>query len=360
MQSTAGACLLIGSLCLVACGQADYLAPKFTINLDLPPYERYQQLGAVYADKWPTLLHQIGAQFRFMNVSTGKPGMRMAYILAAGMFQSIRQPYRDELLGFAVSANRTVGEVIVFNVFLDIFTHKHNLMCTSVVTEDTHGQILHGRNLDFLFQIMREMVVVLEFKRNSEIVYTGTSFAGFIGLMTGQKPYAFTVSYDSRELGSWQLNDWTAALTGTKGIISFLIRDVIEKANDFKQAVEMFSTSPLIAPCYLIVAGTEPREGVVITRGRKEAVDLWWLKPEQGRWYLVETNYDHWKPVPSDDDRRGVAEKALNQTGRADITPATLFKVLSTPVVFNNLTMHTTIMSAAKPWLYTTVARSRR
>lgn len=132
MQSTAGACLLIGSLCLVACGQADYLAPKFTINLDLPPYERYQQLGAVYADKWPTLLHQIGAQFRFMNVSMGKPGMRMAYILAAGMFQSIHQPYRDELLGFAVSARNTLFSMCFWTYLL-----TSTISCAQVLSPKT-------------------------------------------------------------------------------------------------------------------------------------------------------------------------------------------------------------------------------
>ena len=336
------------------CDPLDSLAPKFTINLDLPPYERYQELGVVYADKWPILLEQIGS---FMNISV--LGMRMSYIYAATMFKQIRQPYRDELLGFAIAANRTIGEVSVFNFFFDVVSHKYNRMCTSIVTEDPSGGILHGRNFDDVFQIMREMVVVLEFKRYNKVLYTGTSFAGFIGLMTGQKPNKFTVSYDARFTGDWQLNDWRAAMVGTRGIIGFLIRDVFEKTNSFQQAVDMFSTGPLIAPCYFIVGGSQPGEGVVITRGRWNAVDLWWLKPGQGRWYILETNYDHWTSPPPTDKRREVAEKAMNQTGRANINPVTLFKVLSTPPVLNKHTMHTTIMSAAQPWLYTTVVRSK-
>ena len=148
-------------------------------------------------------------------------------------------------------------------------------------------------------------------------------------------------------------------MVGSRGIISFLIRDVFEKENSFQQAVDMFSTGPLIAPCYFIVGGTRPGEGVVITRGRWNAVDLWWLKPGQGRWYLVETNYDHWTSPPPADKRREVAEKAMNRTGRANINPVTLFKVLSTSPVLNKITMHMTIMSAAQPWLYTTVVRSK-
>ena len=333
----------------------DSLAPKHTINLDLPPYERFQELGVIYADKWPVLLKQIGS---VMN--TSEAGMRMSYIYSATMFNQLNQPYRDELLGFAVAANRTIGEVIVFNFFFDIFSHKHSNWCTSIVAEEQSGGIIHGRNFDHFFDVLREMAVVLEFKRNNKIVYTGTSFAGFFGLMTGQKAYKFTVSYDARVTGTWQLNDWAAAFIGAQGFISFLVRDVFDKANSFRQAIDMFSHHPLIAPCYFIVGGTQPGEGVVITRGRWSTVDLWWLKPKQGRWYLVETNYDHWTSPPSIDKRRAVAKRAMNHTGRANINPTTLFKVLSTPPVLNFETIHTTIMSAAHPLLYTTVIRSKR
>ena len=175
--------LVLHAFWSATCDPLDSLAPKFTINLDLPPYERYQELGMVYADKWPILLEQIGS---VMNTSV--LGMRMSYIYAATMFKQIRQPYRDELLGFAIAANRTIGEVSVFNFFFDVVSYKHNRVCTSIVAEDPNGGILHGRNLDDNFQIMREMVVVLEFKRNNKVLYTGTSFAGLIGLMTGQKP----------------------------------------------------------------------------------------------------------------------------------------------------------------------------
>ena len=136
--------LVLHAFWSATCDPLDSLAPKFTINLDLPPYERYQELGVVYADKWPILLEQIGS---YMNSSAG--GMRMSYIYAAAMFKQIRQPYRDELLEFAIAANMTIGEVIVFNSFFDIVSHN-NKMCTSIVTEDPSGRILHGRNQELL------------------------------------------------------------------------------------------------------------------------------------------------------------------------------------------------------------------
>lgn len=39
--------------------------------------------------------------------------------------------------------------------------------------------------------------------------------------------------------------------------LSFLIRDVLSRAANFHDAVRLLSTTPLIAPCYIIVAGKE-------------------------------------------------------------------------------------------------------
>ena len=74
------------------------------------------------------------------------------------------------------------------------------------------------------------------------------------------------------------------------------------------------------------------------------------------RWYLVETNYDHWKEPPAHDDRRHPAIKALEAIGIAKITPETLYQALSTKPVLNEDTTYTTIMAAKYPELY----KSRR
>ena len=77
-----------------------------------------------------------------------------------------------------------------------------------------------------------------------------------------------------------------------------------------------------------------------------------------GRWYIVETNYDHWAPTPANDGRRDIAIKGMNATGRAAISRDTLFKVLSIFYVRSNGTTYTNIMSAAEPDLYHAVIRS--
>ena len=341
-------------VCAAAVNARDTPVPTFTINLDLPAIERWADIAVNYADKMRILLNEMSAVFT-------APAMEMASVLAADLFKYIPQPYRDEMLGFANNANLSIGEVILCNLLYDITAYKRTSIfgCTSIVAEDSTGEIYHGRNLDYVLSTLRDITVTIEFQSNGNTLYTGTTFASYAGLLTAQKPYGFTISLDQRDKGPWWLNDMQAMKTGTQGIISFLIRDVLADPNsDFNTAVETLSTTPLIAPCYLIVGGTQPGEGVVITHNRTGAIDVMKLDANNGRWYVLETNYDHWDPPPTSDNRRDPAIKAMKETGRDNINAETLYQVLSTPPVLNRITLYTTIMSAAHPDLYKAVIRS--
>ena len=51
----------------------------------------------------------------------------------------------------------------------------------------------------------------------------------------------------------------------------------------------------------------------MITRSLEKAVDVWDMDVNNGSWYLVETNYDHWKKPFFLDDRRTPAKNCLNK-----------------------------------------------
>ncbi len=54
-------------------------------------------------------------------------------------------------------------------------------------------------------------------------------------------------------------------------------------------------------------------QACIITRSRAKAIDVWHMDPAQGMWYILETNYDHWKKPFFLDDRRTPAHKCMNQ-----------------------------------------------
>lgn len=159
--------------------------------------------------------------------------------------------------------------------------------------------------------------------------------AGFIGVLSGHKYKAFTFSINERDQGDWWVNLLFALLDRRAIPLSMLTRDVMENATTFQEAVARLSSTDLIAPAYFIVGGMGPDDGVVITRNQYESVDIWKLNNKQNIWYLLETNYDHWLPPPSDDDRRTPGMKAMNQTTQANINYQTLHDVLTIQPVCN-------------------------
>lgn len=100
----------------------------------------------------------------------------------------------------------------------------------------------------------------------------------------------------------------------------------------------MLSTTDMIAPAYFIVGGVKAYEGAVLTRAQDQLINIWRLNASSKgieKWYLLETNYDHWVPPPASDDRRTPGMKAMNATGQANINAYTILKVLTTEPVCN-------------------------
>ena len=63
-------------------------------------------------------------------------------------------------------------------------------------------------------------------------------------------------------------------------------------------------------------------------------------------WYLVETNYDNWKPPLFIDDRRTPAKHCIEQIGQKNINLTGLLSVLSTKPVLNKLSIFSALMSS--------------
>ncbi len=53
-------------------------------------------------------------------------------------------PYGEEIKGIANATGNNLGEVVLFNIFYEVFT-----ICTSIVAQDANGNMYHARNLDF-------------------------------------------------------------------------------------------------------------------------------------------------------------------------------------------------------------------
>uniref|UniRef100_A0A3Q0SUW1 Acid ceramidase n=1 Tax=Amphilophus citrinellus TaxID=61819 RepID=A0A3Q0SUW1_AMPCI len=300
----------------------------YTVDLDLPPSKRW---SAVITDKKTDPL----------------------------MVDTLPSPFNEEIRGIAAVSGVPLGEVVLFNIFYEVFT-----VCTSIIAEDGKGNLIHGRNLDFglfmgwdvknkswiISERLKPLVVNLDFKRNNQTVFKSTNFAGYVGMLTGIKPYIFTLTMNERfslDGGYIGILEWI--LGQRDGMwMSFLTRSVLENATSYEEAKSRLAQTKLLAPAYFILGGNSTGQGCIITRSRLLSIDVLEIDLKLGRWYVLETNYDPWKDPFFLDDRRTPGMKCMNQTTQANISVKTMYDVLSTKPVLNKLTTYTTLMQVSE------------
>ena len=345
-------------LAVLGASSKSTVAPKYTVNLDLPPEQRWSAVTADYAEPMRNLL---GA----LKKTVPEDLLDAVALLAKDVGAFFPSPYDREMVGLADALKPmgvSLADVLLGNVLYEITAYgaSSSKACTSIVGERLDGRIVHGRNLDYSFQgYLRNVTITVMFERSGKVVYTGTTFAGMVGLLTGQKPHGFTISMDERDEGQLWMNALSALVSWGSGVSTFIIRTALDNAHfDYNSALGFLTEARFIAPCYIIVGGVNSSQGAVVTRGRIEPKNVWKLDVEKGVWFLVETNYDNWVTPPSSDDRRDPAIQAMVALGRGNLSEANLFNVLSIPPVLNSGTTYTVVMSAGNPDAYKTWIRT--
>ncbi|XP_038059474.1 N-acylethanolamine-hydrolyzing acid amidase-like isoform X2 [Patiria miniata] len=256
-------------------------APRYSMNIDLPEEERWESV----LQHWNVSEYREMARAVFDSF-VNKETMQLLEIIAGSLDYYLPSPYAGEIRGIAKFFQMDVGEMVLYNLFYDITLSGG---CTSIVAQDSKGNIWHARNWDYYFPAtLRNWTVVVDFQSHGKTLYTATSFIGQVGVFTGQRPNAFTVSLNERDEGTI-LDDMIQilkALISDKTVFtSFQIRDALSR-NDtatFDSALQRLAYHPETAPNYYIIGGVKSTEGAVITRARLTAVDVWRLDLSSGR-----------------------------------------------------------------------------
>ena len=334
-------------------------APRYDINLDLPAEERWNHVVADFSDDIQVLAKEV------KKITNSKIEDEIMEKILCKINNMLSYPYAEEMAGIAKAAEVPLSHIMMLNFMYELTAFKKppeynftSKACITILAEEENGTVYLAHNTDYaLAELLRKVTIIVNFQENGKTVYTGTTFAGYVGLISGQKPNSFVLNINERDKGDWWMNAFAALATDTDGAVLILIRDTLaDPLMDFKTAVETIAHRRMIASSYFMIGGIKPSEAAVIAMDRAGANNVWWLGTNH-TWYLVETNYDHWKAPPRGDPRRYLAIDKLNQIGHANVSPTTLLEVLSVDKVLNDDTIHTSIMSASKPDLYNTLIR---
>jgi len=268
---------------------------------------------------------------------------------ALGAYGEMNNELFRELQGIAEITEIPVYEIMVSNFIYELFAH-----CTSIISIDHNGEIIHGRNLDYpIFDSMRDDTYDAHFMKNGELEFYATLSGGSPSPYTLMKPGKFAISINARYHNTLPglANSLTRYFLNSQNPGS-MIKYVGEHANSFKEAKEMLMTLPLTSPCYFTISGTEPHEGAIITRSRSGVDDLWNINPDSKiDWAIYQTNYDHWiSQAPDRDHKRAAsAKQSLKDLGVKNMNIKKIIKkVLQVPPVMQKETIFAVAMSAKR------------
>lgn len=328
--------------------------PSFEINLDLPPYERWQAVTGQYKQEIKGVLQVIKSLL--LPLFHGK-AVHFIDKYMGGWQDKIRQPYKDEIAGIANATGITMGEMVLYNLFYEIHS-----FCTSVVAKDVNGKMYHGRNMDFgmlmgwnttthmwtLTQHLRTVTADIKLMKGGKVFANEVTFIGFVGIFNGMKKDAFTLTmntrFDMKNGGLLHIVQWLFGLTpDNMEFTTFHARTVLETCNTYEEAKLSLMNTPLMAPCYYIIAGVS-QQGAIIARDPTKTVDVVDLGSVGHEWYILQTNYDPKKTPLYLDDRRTPGHKCMQQLGQSNLTLSGLYNVLSSKTTLNKETVLTVMM----------------
>lgn len=353
--------------------------PRAVINLDLPPTERWAELAAEYKEPMANMVNE------FVDHISNFPGNRWEQFL---MYMEVNQEmlldrmpngYGDEIRGIQKATGIKMSSLLAFNLGYEIMG-----FCTSVTAQDASGHMFHGRNLDFgLFlgydtdagpnenfqwtntDLLRQTTVTTDFTRGGEILYSSVSYVGYIGLLTGVRKGGVTVTVDTRFDDNYDqfLNAWLHDPTDDASLLAQALRYQIEDdsvGTDFETYISRLGATRLVGPAYAIIGGPNAGQGIVLTiqPNATVPVDTWRITDSDAlpaaadaseKFYVLQTNYDHWEEPPKIDDRETAAYDCMdNYIGMNGVSKDSIYDLLAAMPNRNRLTTYTAIMDCAE------------
>lgn len=209
-------------------------------------------------------------------------------------------------------------------------------------------------------EFLSPLTIEVEFFRNKKLLFRATTWAGYVGVLTGSKPSQFSASINFRATTKGSF--WTnvrESLTGSWPI-GFLLRACFEDCSSFDEAKSALSHSCLIAPTYVTLCGVQPGEAALLTRAAltlEQPLDL-----KQSGGVIVQTNIDHWSSSAYEDimdsiERRRVAKSLLN--GGVPMDGDALWSLMSFSPILNDITIYGTLMRPSDDTYETRLPRQK-
>jgi len=361
--------------------------PDVIVDLDDPPELRWAKILGPRRALVANVANTIIAHLPY---ATALNSTLVRLLLAADADAVMRRfppDFASEIRGVAKVTGVPLGYLFILNMAYELMG-----LCTSLVAQDAQGVVWHARNLDFglfmgtdaqrhvwaLTQPLRDALINVQFIQHGRPLFSATTFCGFVGIHSGMR-HASTASGgeaarggESASLAHPESTSFSITIntrfdtTFDAGLIEFLlgrgagrefmafrVRRTLEQNRTYADAAKALVAYSPLGPGYLIVGGSAPGEGAVITKQPSltrgvpptKSVRLLGDALRNASFFVAQTNYDADGPPPAYDDRRYPVEDCLRTAGQPSVTPHGLFRTMSANPTRNALTTFTMLMA---------------
>jgi len=227
--------------------------PRYKVDLDAPPEVRWNRVIGDFSRQIPSAMQEVERMLEDAGIKI--PRRATDFFLASSEASAA---CAEEIMALSEQLGVAPAKVITMQVAYEFLGGSS----VSTIAPSKEGPPLMVRSLDWcrLTDILRRLTIEVDFQRDGRSVFIASSWAGYLGVATGMKPGAFSVSLNPRP---------QARRKPAKAVawpVGILLRKVLSDEITFTDAVAAISAAPTILPCFVSVAGTRQNEGVVISR----------------------------------------------------------------------------------------------
>jgi isopenicillin-N N-acyltransferase-like protein len=170
--------------------------------------------------------------------------------IASGQRKFVPERFFDEMRGVADGAGLDEKDVIVANFIPELF-HCSGFALSGSATKD--GTLYHGRILDYGCDWrLQDHAVLTIAEPAGKLPFVNVTYAGFVGSVTGMNAERISIG----EMGGRGMGHW-------EGVpMAFLVRMVLEEADDLERAIAVFRDHPRTCEYYFVIADGQTGKAV--------------------------------------------------------------------------------------------------
>ncbi|CAJ1439605.1 unnamed protein product [Effrenium voratum] len=216
--------------------------------------------------------------------------------------------------------------------------------CTAVAARMEDGSVALARTLDWEFPELKALNIDIRVFRGGRLLYTATTWAGYIGVLTAQRPGRYALAVNFREEGAGE-----AAVEALP--VGLAVRQALERCEAYGPFLEDLASVPAMAPFYCLVCSEA--SAAQITRDVQNELQRRQLEEDVA--FLVQANMDHWDSDPAKDSQQSLVRcKLVEEMLQAPLTrgfveESELWAILwKYPVYETGITLYSTVMNPAQ------------